>query len=84
MRRHRGKPDQVGMVELVVVGRGQLFARDKQLEPVELFGIVARVDALDARDEMILCRARGGDLEPPLAVFGLERAVACNRERVFA
>ena len=78
--RDRGKADQVGVIEFVVLGRGQFFTRDIELEAVQLLGSVARVDALDARDEMILGRAGRGDLESPLAVLRLERAVACDRQ----
>ena len=31
----RGKPDQVGVVVFVVVGRGQFFARDVEFDAVE-------------------------------------------------
>ena len=81
--RDGGKADQVGVIEFVVVGRGQTFARDEQLEPVQLFRVFAAVDALDARDEVILRRAGSGDLKSPLAVQRFERAVICDRERVF-
>ena len=49
----RGKPDQIGMVIFVIVGRGQFFARDIEFDAVEFFGVVAGRDALEGRDQMV-------------------------------
>ncbi|MET3343522.1 hypothetical protein ABIF52_003903 [Bradyrhizobium japonicum] len=36
-----GESDQVGVVIFVLVGRGQLFARDVELDAVEALGLIA-------------------------------------------
>ena len=49
----RGKPDQIGVVIFVLVGRGQFFARDIELDAVEPFGVLAGGDALQRRHQMV-------------------------------
>ena len=69
----RGKPDQVGVVIFVVVGRRQFFARDVELEAVEALGLLAGGDAFQRRDQMVLGLARVRDLElraPSLVASG--------------
>ena len=83
VRRHRGKPDQVGVVErLVVLDRRQPVARHVELDVGQLLRRVAVGDAGEPRDEVILRRPQRLDLEAPRAVLAFQRAVGRDRHRV--
>src|SRR5712675_702665 len=82
-RRYGGEPDQVGVIELILVGGRQFFTRDVKLKPVEALGVLARGDAFQRRHQMALCLAGGRHFERARAVFGQKRPVLLHGKRVF-
>src|SRR6185437_5674684 len=77
------KPDQVGMVVFAVVGGGQPFARDIELEAVEALGFVAASDAFEGCDQMTLTFAGVHHFKAARAVPGRERPVARHGKGIF-
>ena len=70
----RGKSDQVGVVELVGLRRRQPVTRHEQVDVGQPLGGVAVGDALEPRDQVVLARPQGLDLEDARAVFASRAA----------
>src|SRR5258706_10682318 len=80
---HRGEPDQVGVVIFILADVRQFFARDIEFDAIETFGLLARRDALQRRDQMPFRLAHVRHLELTRAVLCHERAIVLYRQCVF-
>ena len=82
-RIHRGEPDQVGVVIFILAGCGQLFARNVKFEAIEPFGVLARGDVFQGRDQMAFGLTGARHLEVTRAILCRQRPIALHGQRIF-